>query len=137
MARISIDTSEVRAAVVDMTSVDSRLRPDVYAVLEKGAINVRDDLRAKMNASRHFHGASSISYDIIGRGFGDVGLLEAEIGPDKRLGKGSRGANHANIAYFGTSRGGGTVEDPEAALEREIPAFEKHMLDIAERVVFG
>lgn len=132
MARITVDTSEVRAAVVDMTSVDSRLRPDVYAVLEKGAINVRDDLRAKMQSSKHFKGFNRISYDIVGRGFGDTGAFEAEIGPEK----GGPGAG-ANIAYFGTSRGGGTVEDPELALEREVPAFEEHMLDIAERVVFG
>lgn len=125
MARITVDTSEVRAAVADMTGVDSRLRPDVAAVVKKGATNIRKDMLDKMRSSRHFKGFADISYDM-------VDDFEAEIGPNK----GGPGAG-ANIAYFGTSRGGGTVEDPEVALEREIPAFEKHMLDIAERVVFG
>lgn len=125
MARISIDTSEVRAAVTDMTGVDSRLRPDVASVVKKGATNIRHDMLEQMRSSRHFKGFADISYDM-------VDDFEAEIGPNK----GGPGAG-ANIAYFGTSRGGGTVEDPEKALEREMPAFEKHMLDIAERAIFG
>lgn len=126
MARVTIDTSEVRAAVADMSGVDGRLRPDVAASLKRGANNIKTDLVEQMRASKHFKGfAPGISYDM-------VDDFEAEIGPTK----GGPGAG-ANIAYFGTSRGGGTVEDPEEALERELPTFEEHMLDIAERVVFG
>src|SRR5690625_3619740 len=125
MARISIDTREVRAAVVDMTGVDSRLRRDTAAVVKKGATNIVNVMRQEVGASINFNGFKQIRYDMSED-------FEAEIGPEK----GGPVAG-ANIAYFGTSRGGGTVEDPEAALEREIPAFEKHMLDIAERVVFG
>lgn len=125
MARITVDTSEVRAAVADMSNVDSRLRPDVSSVVKRGANNIKNDLVEQMRGSRHFKGFADISYDM-------VDDFEAEIGPNK----GGPGAG-ANIAYFGTSRGGGTVEDPEKALEREVPAFEDHLLDIAEKVVFG
>jgi len=126
MAGISVDTSEVRAAVADLTSVDSRLRPDVAGVVKKGAQNVKDDLQAEARKSRHFRGfAPGISYDM-------KGDFEAEIGPTK-----GRPGSLANIAYFGTSRGGGTVEEPAEALQREIPEFEKRLGDIAEKVVFG
>lgn len=125
MARITVDTSEVRTAVADLTSVDSRLRPNAASVLKRGATNIKNDLVSQMRSSTHFKGFADISYDM-------VDDFEAEIGPNK----GGPGAG-ANIAYFGTSRGGGTVEDPEEALEREVPAFEKHMLDIAEKSVFG
>jgi len=126
MASISVDTSEVRAAVADMTSVDSRLRPEVAAVVKKGATNIKDDLQAQARKSRHFKGfAPGISYDM-------KGDFEAEIGPTK-----GRPGSLANIAYFGTSRGGGTVEEPAEALQREVPSFEKYLGDIAEKVVFG
>lgn len=125
MARISFDTSEVRAAAADMSNVDGRLRPDVSSVVKRGATNIKDDLTSQMRSSRHFKGFADISYDM-------VDDFEAEIGPNK----GGPGAG-ANIAYFGTSRGGGTVEDPEEALNREITAFEDHLGDIAERSVFG
>lgn len=125
MARISVDTSEVRAAIADMSGVDSRLRPDVASVVKKGATNIKSDLTAQMRSSRHFKGFADIGYDMIDS-------FEAEIGPNK----GGPGSG-ANIAYFGTSRGGGTVEDPEDALERELPAFEEHMADIAEKAIFG
>lgn len=125
MARISVDTSEVRAAIADMSGLDSRLRPDASMVVKKGATNIKDDLVSQMRSSRHFKGFADIGYDMIDD-------FEAEIGPNKP----GPGAG-ANIAYFGTSRGGGTVEDPEAALDREVGSFEDALGDVAERVVFG
>lgn len=130
MASVQVDTSEVRALIADMRGVDGRIRGDISPVIKKGAGKIKDDLIGQMRSSRHFKGADSIGYDM-------TDDFEAEIGPEKAHGKGSRGANHANIAYFGTPRGGGTVEDPEEALMRELPAFEKHLGDIAERAVFG
>ena len=125
MYSVSLDTTEVRAAIRDMTSVDRRLRPDIASVVKRGATNIKDDMLKQMRNSKHFKGFTGISYDM-------KDDFEAWIGPDK----GGPGAG-ANLAYFGTSRGGGTVEDPEETMEREIPAFEEHLADIAERVVFG
>ena len=132
MAKITVDTSELRAAVADMSGVDARLRPDTASVVKKGATNIVNDMREKMGASASFgHLARAISYDM-------VDDFEAEIGPTKTFsGRKKAPRRGANIAYFGTSRGGGTVEDPEAALDRELPAFEDHLLDIAEKAVFG
>ena len=45
-----------------------------------------------------------------------AGSIELVAGPTK----GSPGSL-ANIAYFGTSRGGGTVPDPRGALDAETP----------------
>lgn len=125
MARITVDTSEVRAAIADMSNVDGRLRPDTSSVVKRGAQNIKNDLTSQMRSSTHFKGFADIGYDM-------VDDFEAEIGPNKP-GPGSG----ANIAYFGTSRGGGTVEDPEEALNRELGSFEEHLADVAERVVFG
>jgi hypothetical protein len=61
----------------------------------------------------------------------DGGELVAEIGPDKDL-----SGNLANIAYFGTWKGGGTVPDPVGALEAEAPNFEKALGDLVEEL-FG
>ena len=124
MVRVSVDTSEVRALIADMSGVDGRLRPNVSSVVKRGANNIKNELLTQMRSSRHFKGFADISYDM-------TDDFEAEIGPNK----GGPGAG-ANIAYFGTSRGGGTVEDPEEALNRELPAFEDHLADIAADSVF-
>lgn len=132
MARISVDTSEVRALIADMTRVDARLRPNISSTVKKGAINVQNDLRSKMGGSASFgHLAGGITFDM-------VDDFEAEIGPHKKNSGAKRPPRRgANIAYFGTSKGGGSVEDPEEALNRELPAFEDELAKIAEESVFG
>lgn len=122
----SVEITGAREIIADLSNVDARLRPNIAAVVKKGATNIKDDLQTQARKSRHFKGfAPGISYDM-------VDDFEAEIGPVK-----GRPGSLANIAYFGTSRGGGTVENPEAALAREIPAFEEHLGDIVEREIFG
>lgn len=87
---------------------------DVRGVLERGALNIKRDLVAEMGASTHFGQiAPSISYDARDTADG----VEVEVGPDHSR----RGGALANIAYFGTSRGGGTVPDPVWAMNREAP----------------
>lgn len=123
-----IEVEGARELAADLSSVDSRLRPNIASVIKKGATNIKNDLMSQMRSSTHFRPVGSgISYDM-------VDDFEAEIGPTK----GSPGSL-ANIAYFGSSRraGGATVENPEAALTREAPAFEEHMADIAEKAIFG
>lgn len=128
--RIKVDTSEVRELVADMTGIDSRLSRWVGPAVEKGAHNIKEDLQAQARKSKHFKGmAPGISYTMH-TGIG--GMYAADIGPEK----GSPGSL-GNIAYFGTSRGGGTVENPEAALQREAPKFEKALADLAADLVLG
>lgn len=123
---ISVDMSEVRELAVDMTRVDGRLTRHLAPVVKKGAQNIKDQLVAEMQGSRHFAPvARGITYDIKGDGF------EAEIGPEK-----GRPGSLANIAYFGSSRGGGTVPDPQGAGDAEMPNFEKALAEVAEGLIF-
>lgn len=122
MASFSIDDSELRALAADMTQAGPKVSDDVGRVVKKGATNIKKDLVAQARSSTHFRGfAPGISYDM-------ESDTEAAIGPEK----GAPGSL-ANIAYFGTSRGGGTVEEPGEALHREAPAFERELGKLAER----
>lgn len=110
---------DLRKFAQDLGKVAGRAVPDSDAVLKKGANNIKEDLVSDAKASKHFKGmAGSISYDPIG-GFGSLGY---EIGPSKDR----RGGALGNIAYFGTSRGGGTL-DLEGPLGRESPALEREL----------
>lgn len=119
-----IDVSEVNTLAADLLRAGSGIADTVRPIVHRGAGNIKRQLRAEMAASEHFKGAaSSIDYDMAGGGramFG-VGVIEARIGP--RSDPGSPG-NIANVAYFGTPRGGGTVPDPMRALEAEAPRFQ-------------
>lgn len=104
----------------------------VRATVEKGAVNVKKQLQREAGQSRHFGQiARTINYDMRATGGVDSLTVEAEIGPDKHW----RSARLGNIAYFGTSRGGGTLPEPLGAAGIEIPKLEKHLLDIGEEVI--
>lgn len=116
---------ELRKFAQDLGKVAGKAVPDTDMVLKKGAQNIKDDLVSDARGSKHFKGmAGSISYDPIG-GMGSLGY---EIGPDK----GRRGGGLGNIAYFGTSRGGGTL-DLEGPLGRESPALERELGKLVDR----
>ncbi len=125
MATISADTSELGTFAVDLTAAGSGIAKTVRPIVHKGANNIKNQLRAEMRASRHFRPvARAIDYSMHGGMVFGAGVIEAEIGPRK----GSPGSL-ANVAIFGTSRGGGTVPDPQLALEAEIPNFERALLN--------
>ncbi|UJP41785.1 hypothetical protein [Cellulomonas palmilytica] len=114
---IFVDTTELRVLAVDLTKAAAATTDLVRPVVQRGALNIKRDLQADAAASAHFKGmTSSISYDteVTRRG------VEAEIGPDKKR----RGGALGNIAYFGTSRGGGTLDldGPLAAEEPRLVA---------------
>ena len=122
---MTADTSQLRRFSADLRAMPSYLRPEARKVIEKGALTIKERLRREMQASRSFKGAArSISYDMIDR----VGYTEAEIGPVR-----GHPGSLANIAYFGTSKGGGTVADPDLALEAEAPNVEKYLADMMAR----
>lgn len=115
---MAADVSELRAFAVELDQVPDSVVRKIRPVVSKGALNIRDQMRAEMSRSRSFRQiAPTINYDLNVQADG----MEAEIGPDKRR----RAARLANIAYFGGARGGGgTVPDPRGALEAEVPRFE-------------
>lgn len=117
MVGMSIDASAVFALSRDIAAAVARVPAEGRQIVSKGALNVKKQQQAEMAASTHFKGiARSITYDLSG----GAAFCEAQIGP--KSGAGSPG-NLANIAYFGGSRGGGTVPDPRVALEAEAPGF--------------
>ena len=130
--QFKIDMAEVRSLAADMTRVDSRLTRHAIPVVRKAAVNIKDAMNADFGKSRSFGALQgTVSFDEIDGGFG------AEIGPTKRSGS-KRGLDFgANIAYFGSYKGGGTVRDPWHALEDEYPSFIKHLEDVAGELILG
>lgn len=115
---------DLRAFSADLGRVAGKVVKDVDPVLKKGAQNIKDDLRAGASGSDFKGIIPSLSYDPVG----GVGSLGYEIGPDKAR----RGGALGNIAYFGTSRGGGTL-DLEGPLERERPNLERELDGLMNR----
>ena len=132
---MAVDASELRALIADLSSAPKLVRSEARAVVSKAALNIKDQMRDDAAESVHFKQlAGAINYDIRGRG----DTIEAEIGPA------AKGAGLiAGIAYFGGSPwsgrkkpgrgwqqgpgGGGTVADPQGALDAEAPNVEKYL----------
>lgn len=131
MPRVGVDTSEIRSLAADMRAYPEELRRHTRPILDRSSLRVTRRHREEMRAHRYFrYAARAIGYDVHVGGFGDTGVYEAEIGPDKSR----SGGAIANIAYFGTSRGGGTVPDPQIAAEAEFPAMVSALADMMEEV---
>ena len=125
MASVKIEVDGARELAVDMRNVEPLLARRLKPAVSKGAQNIKQDLAGKMRESRSFGVvAQAISYDLDDDGYG------AEIGPEK----GAPGSL-ANVAYFGTSRGGGTVPDPQGALDAEAPNVEKYLAELAAKAL--
>lgn len=124
----SFDASEVRVLSADLRSAPTRAVLAARPVIFKGATKIKEQMRSEMAASTYFKGAAgAIDFDL------DAAGLTAEIGP--KVGPGQRGGLGGiayGTAYFGGSRGGGTVPDPQGALDAEAPNVEKALADLME-----
>jgi hypothetical protein len=122
---MSIDASELRLLTHDLGAAGPAALAKVQPILHRAANNIKRAMIADANKSRHFRQiASTITYDAT---LGGQLSFEAEIGYDKSKGP---AAALAGIAIFGTSRpGGGTVRNPEEALNDEAPEFERWLGD--------
>ncbi|HKS46348.1 MAG TPA: hypothetical protein VJT49_14805 [Amycolatopsis sp.] len=108
----------------DLEGVPEETRPRFRKVVERGALNIKNGMRADASGHRKFiHFPRSISYDM-------TGDLEAEIGPDKALIQGALG----NLLYFGTSRTAGVL-DINGPLNREVPRMMDAIADVAEDIL--
>lgn len=133
--KISIDASELRGLAADLTKAGSGIADKVRPVVHRGAGNIARQMTDDILASNHFKGivlkGGRVDYDMAGTSgrmvFG-VGVIEATIGP--RTGPGALPGDLYHVAVFGNSRGGGTVPDPQTALDAEAPRFEKALGDI-------
>lgn len=123
-----IEIQGARELMADLASLPTQVQREVPKVIERGAVNIKNQMRSEIlqSAVGQKRGVeSSITYDLH-----DGGYL-AEIGPRKG-GPGSI----ANIAYFGGSHGGGgSAPDPRGALEAEAPNVEREILQIVSRVL--
>ena len=126
---VRFDMSEVRALSVDLSRASMRVQGDVVPLVFVGAMHIKTQMRAEMGASRHFKGsAPAIDFDITDT----ATTVTAEIGP--KVGSGEIGGL-GGIAYFGNSRGGGTVADPQGALDVEAPKLERAIDDLMGRLL--
>ena len=118
-----IEIQGARELMADLASLPTQVQREVPKVIERGALNIKNQMRSEIlqSAVGQKRGVeSSITYDLH-----DGGYL-AEIGPRKG-GPGSI----ANIAYFGGAHGGGgSAPDPRGALEAEAPNVEREILNI-------
>lgn len=95
-----VDTSEVKAFAAKLQAAPERKRRRVSMIVKKAAQNVKNETRADLTSSgnaafRHI----PISYEMQDRG----SVVEADVAPDD----GGAG-DLANLAFFGTAKGGGT-----------------------------
>ena len=130
MVGVDIDTSELRSLAVQLGQAGTATERETRAVVKRAAQNIKTQMQAEARGSASFNRsdkfAASISYDVMGDG------LEVEIGPDKEH---IAAASLGNIAYFGTSRGGGTVPDPQGALDAEAPKLVEWLGNIGAEVL--
>lgn len=120
---VQVDVTELRTLATDMARIPDRVHKGIRPVVSKGALNIKTELQMDLATSASFSGITfSPSYDI----HVDASGVEGRIGPDK----GRYGGALANIAIFGTSRGGGTVPDPSVALLNEADRFEAALADL-------
>lgn len=129
-SQFSVDASGLRALAVDLTAYPERVAARLPAVVERGALNVKKQQQHEAAGSPSFGRAlvRAISYDV-GISHGNRAVVEAEIGPSRGRFK---GAPLGNVAYFGTSRGGGTLPDPQDAANAEAPRFEAAIASILD-----
>lgn len=115
---------ELRRFSQDLGKIPPDAQIQVRAVIQKGSLNIKNDLIAGIPSGSSWRGLKgSISYDTK---FGN-GTVEAEIGPDKSR----RGGALGNLYYFGGSRGGG-YGDLEGPLAREAPNLERELGKLAD-----
>ena len=152
MPRVSLDTSELRSLAADMREVPEQLARHVYPVVERGALAIKEEVKANFERSTHFAPvAETVRYDITTRSAFGTGSIEAEVGPMPASGStalnddrsdsndpdftegGGDASALAHIAIHGSPRGGGgNVADPLIALDHEAPKFQKALGDLLE-----
>ena len=118
-----IDVSQVQALAQRMAAAPLKKQVLVAAAVKKGAQNIKEaiqeDVRSSSNAAFR---RIPIHYDMKSEGV----RVEADIGPEEG-GAGSL----SNIAFFGTSRGGGTHKFYEHGAD-ELDATARYVAKAAE-----
>lgn len=121
---MSVDNSGLKRLSADLGRASATVQVAARAVVEKGALNIKNDTRK--NVSKHPSWkrlASTVNYNVVG--------LSAEVGYEDR-GQGQL----AGIYEFGSSRRGPHPTLLPAA-QREHPKFERALLAAALKSMGG
>ena len=130
---VQSDFEDFRRFSTDLARAAGSAAPQVKAVMVKGAVNIKRQMRAEMKASKHFKGvAKSITYT----SKVERDAFEIEVGPDK----GIQGGALAVIAYFGGTgwsgaKSGASVADPQLILDAESEVIERFIGEIPEGLI--
>ena len=130
MAQVLLDMAEVDLFAAELKDVPSVLSRHAVPVLKRFAQDVKTDMQTDFRTSgnRGFQKiANQVRYDDITAG---AGGYETEVGVDK----GSAG-NLANIAVFGTWKGGGTHNHPSFHAMQSYDLFAKALEDAATEIL--
>ena len=124
---------ELRKLEKDFSDAPAKAYKQIDAVAAKGALNIKtrmfEEARSRLGGDSEARAFPfSITYDRATR----INEIGYEIGPDKFRTQGALG----NILYFGTSKNE-KVLDVEVGIREEAPKFDKHMADVAEKIVRG
>ena len=118
---------DVRRLVEDLSTAPERARGAIDRVVEKGALNIKNDWRASVAGSEHFkHLQYAVGYDRER----DVDSVGAVIGYDKDRVQGPLG----NIREFGTADVAGHLDGQRALLAEE-PRFVAALETAAEEAI--
>ena len=135
MAAVSVNANmiQVDALAANLSGIGARLRPVLRATISKGALNIKNDAKARILAqSRHLYVKqypNSITYDLKALGT----TVSAEIGPDKNKPQGDLG----NILEFGAPGHNAPMPHLIPAFSAEIPNTEVWLAKAAEDAVLG
>ena len=130
MAAVDLDLSEVVTFAADLKGVPSELSRPAIPALKRFAQDVKTDMQNDFRSSSNggFQKiANVVRYDDITPG---AGGYETEVGVDKG-GAGSL----ANLAVYGTPKGGGTHPRPDQIAVWHQPAYEKSLQDMAAEIL--
>ncbi|MCD1286487.1 MULTISPECIES: HK97 gp10 family phage protein [unclassified Brevibacterium] len=126
-----LDTSETQKLIDAVESFETRTRDEAEAILVKGAVEMKRNLKENARGSKYFKQfAKKITYDKKRRASG----VEIELGPenDKPTGKKPGGGPGAGVAYFGGANGGGGTLDFDEPVEREFDAIDSYMKKLGD-----
>lgn len=124
-----LDVSDVNRLSAQLQQKGVRIGDEVRAIVEVGARNVKDEARDLISGLAHAPAYPySIGYDL--HAALGLGLVSADIGPDKAKPQGALG----NILEYGTVNNA-PLAHLGPALDREAPGFVRALEDAAGDVL--
>ncbi|WP_329013221.1 hypothetical protein OG271_04010 [Micromonospora rifamycinica] len=124
-----IETGELKRLAVHLEEAAGVAPVEVRKVVQKGALNIKNDARRRVQGLRH---APAYPYAITYDSTETPGGAWADIGPDKDKRQGALG----NILEYGTVKNA-PIPHMGPAGDAERPRFERALEDLAVRLLEG